>query len=86
MLARAVPSLSEVNGGAGAGLGAQPRRAGCCRELVQPEVRTDPAAAAAAAGTSVGETCGMLARLHGFACATLNTCRGFAVSAPEPEE
>lgn len=36
-------------------------------------------------GMSVGEPCGMLAPLHGSACATLNTCRGFAVSVPEPE-
>lgn len=60
-------------------------QAGCCGELVQPGVRTDPAVAAAAEGTSVGETCGMLAPLHGFACGTLNTCRGFAVRAPEPK-
>lgn len=86
LLARAVTSLSEVPGDAGAGLPEQLRQAGCCRALVQPGVRIDPAAAAAAAeGTSVGETCGMLARLHGFACATLNMCRGFAVCAPEPK-
>lgn len=86
MLARAVTSLSEVPGDAGAGLPEQLRQAGCCRALVQPGVRIDPAAAAAAAeGTSVGETCGMLARLHGFACATLNMFRGFAVCAPEPK-
>lgn len=85
LLARAVTSLSQVPGDAGARLPEQLRQAGCCRALVQPGVRTDPAAAAAAEGTSVGETCGMLARLHGFACAALNTCRGFAVCAPEPK-
>lgn len=85
LLARAVTSLSEVPGDAGAGLPEQLKQAGCCRALVQPGVRMDPAAAAAAEGTSAGETCGMLARLHGFACATLNTCRGFAVCVPEPK-
>lgn len=35
--------------------------AGCCRGLVQPGVRTDTAATAAAVGMSVGETCRMLA-------------------------
>lgn len=85
LLARAVTSLSEVPGDARVGLWAQLGRAGCCRGLVQPGVRMDPAVTAAAAQTSVGETCGMLAWLHGFACAMLNTCRGFAGSAPEPE-
>lgn len=86
LLARALPSLSEVPGDAGAGLRAQPRRAGCCRGTVQPGVRTDPAAAAAAAGNVSGRNLwDALARLHGFACAALNTCRGFAGSAPEPE-
>lgn len=53
--------------------------------LFSPGAGMDPAATAAAVGVSVGETCGMLAQLHGFACAALNMCSGFAVSAPEPK-